>query len=369
MRYLGELLGTYKLKTLVLLMFALYLTGCGKIWGSSELSIESQVPNPAVGPNPSPVPVCHKSLGKLAIYYSYASSLNYPTNSFTASLAAADLAQYDLVILGTGNEVDGSGPNVSLDPVLALFPQPRSTKFYGYLKVGEVSASYLSAPQMEAVIDDIQTAGFDGVIFDTVGFDYKPSGFTDAQMRQRTIDIAAYAHSKNLNIMYNAWDMDDLFVKESSLPLTFSSGDKILIESFGLGFNSFAQLTYSDFKVRIQKLAAAKLAHPDIEFWGMPTVANISDFSQAKYDAVVYLAMLFGLNGIGWSEPGYSTGVSEALLPARARVADANDFCEVLDFTETAVDANTETLSFELNSKAVEITYTKSGAATTVTVQ
>ena len=80
------------------------------------------------------------------------------------------------------------------------------TSFFGYIHIGRQGKTWtteLSAAEIKSYIDGWAKLGAEGIFFDEAGNDYG----VDDSLRS---DIASYAHSKGLKIIWNAWDPADL---------------------------------------------------------------------------------------------------------------------------------------------------------------
>lgn len=332
-----------------------------------KTTLDGVAPNPPQVDPPVVVtpPICHKKLKQLAIYYSYPGSLNL---YYSPPVAAADFDQYDVVVWGNGIENTGHGAHAGAVAVLAALPPASLTKIYGYIMIGDDPLNPGDTPllfsEIQTRVDNWALMGVGGILLDGFGFDFKLSGNTDTQFRARQIAIVNYVHSKGLNVFMNAWDSDDVYSKENTTPIPFVAGDKYLIESYTIGYNAFGQLSFADHLTRMAKIKAHKLDHPIVEQWAIPTVASVGAWSQTKFDFISYMAMYDDLEGVGWSEPNFSTdggGANEALMPFRTMPTLSKDFCEV---TGATVDQTAKTVEFLNNSLTYLLQYDDLGSHT-----
>lgn len=296
----------------------------------------------------------NKKIDHFAIYYGYPSSFNYDVNVWDMNLVITDFSQYESVVLGGGLEDSG---HTDYANTVALVAGASTTNFFGYIAIG--STQNYSIAQLQTHIDNWHAiSGLDGIFIDEFGMDFKAGGISEADYRIRQKTILDYVHSKGLVAMINAFDPDDVFIKESGNPLTITSGDRYLYESYYL--SSTTRETWAFYRAKVAKLKAAKIAHPQLKIMATTSTATDS-FTQDLFDTVALAATVDGIDGIAWSEAAYSaSGIMNALMPYRTPNSKINLFCTQNLTTDTA----SETLEFSLNNQAVKILYNSSAAPT-----
>lgn len=311
------------------------------------------------GPQPSEPATCTpasgSSLKQLAIYYGWPSSFNYTSHAWDLDLIAADFSQYESVVLGAGLENPGHGDHANTLTILSKINP--STKVFGYLDIG--NTNNYSLAQMEAKIDawDAMT-GIDGIFIDQFGFDFAAGGVSDADYRMRQKHVVDYIRSKGLNVFINAFDPDDVFVKESSNPLSFVSGDKFLYESYYLSHGTLE--TFSAYRLKVDKLKAAKIAHPNLEVYVIATKTGVT-YTQPEIDqalgALSLAALLDGFSGVGWSEENFSAAT--ALMPKQNLPSQVTTALCLNG--QASVDSSEKSVSVSTSFGSVKVSYNESG--------
>lgn len=257
------------------------------------------------------------NLKNVAIYYGWLSSLNALGSN---AAVINELNQYDIVVVGAGIQDAGHGDYANSTVIIGGLDS--DVEVYGYITIGEPSAE--SIPTLQGKIDDWQTIGAEGVFIDEAGFDFW-SG-TDAAMRTRQNTIIDYIHGKGLKVFVNAWDPDDLFVKESGNPTTLNSSDSYLLESYifqnPTPATSGTQTTTLSFTNHLNKIAKVNAAQASIgiKAYGVSTTGILSgSYNQSDFDFMAIAAQMDGLDGIGWGTFSFSGhGVDDAaVMPYR----------------------------------------------------
>lgn len=296
----------------------------------------------------------NKTLKHFAIYYGYPNSLNSATNSWTNGLVINDLSRYESVVFGDGLEAVLHTDHANTVTIISGLAA--TTKSYGYIDIGNTVNHPVGT--ILASVDLWKAMGVHGIFLDEFGMDYKDTGggVTDAGYRVRQKTILDYVHAQGLKAIMNAWDPDDVFIKESSNPLNISSGDAYLYESYFL--SSAARETFTYYRTKIAKLQAAKLAHT-----GLLVLANSStasnNFTQSLFDSMVLGALADGIDGIAWGEAQYSAAAPmNAVMPFRTMATQANLYC--LDEAVT-VNSSNETLHYRANNLTINILYNSTG--------
>lgn len=317
------------------------------------IDINSKVKPLEVIPDATLTTLCtpNKKIDHFAIYYGWPSSFNFDVNAWDMNLVIADMSRYESVVLGDGLENSGHGDYAN---TLTLLAGATTPKFFGYIAIG--STQNLTIGQLQTKIDNWHAIpGLDGIFIDEFGMDFKAGGVSEADYRIRQKTILDYVHGKGLPAIMNAFDPDDVFVKESGNPLTITTGDRYLYESYYISLA--ARETWSFYRAKIAKLKAAKVTHPQIKIMATTSTAT-NNFTQALFDTITFAATVDDIDGISWSETDYSA--TSALLPFRTPDTVINSFCT----QDLVTDAATETLEFKLNNQPVKILYDAAGTPT-----
>ena len=311
---------------LVLVTLLLSLGGCGNNDSFDSSSVDE----------PSEVAYTQKSLINFAVYYGWPGSLNSATLGWGVSQAKIDfINQYDLIVLGGGLEDPGHGDYAN---TAALAPGVHSSvEAFGYVNLGNTDS--FSVATMRGKIDQWVALGVEGIFLDEFGFDFW--GGTDAEMRTRQNTMIDYIHSKGISAFVNAWDPDDIFIKEAGNPTTLTNGDYYLAESYV--FNSNGMVSFANHLVKTQKIRAAKDS-TGVKALGLSTTLDVSgDFEQSDFDFMAIAAQLEGLDGVSWGTLNFSaSGADNAVMPYRSFSSQYNNI-KLTGSNE--VNINTETIS------------------------
>lgn len=259
------------------------------------------------------------NLKNVAIYYAFLSSLNSAANGFDSTNVINDLNQYDIVVAGAGIEDPGHGDYANSTVIIPGLAN--SVELFGYVTIGDNGGAPETLAAIQGRIDNWQTLGAEGIFLDEAGFDFWPSG-TDAAMRVRQNTIIDYAHGKSMKVFVNAWDPDDVFIKEATNPITVTSNDYYLLESYifkdGSANDQLTTMSFANHEIKLAKVQAAQSSH-GIKAIGVSTTGLDSGaYNQVDFDFLAVAAQLDGLDGIGWGTKNFSaTGVDVAVMPYR----------------------------------------------------
>jgi hypothetical protein len=224
-------------------------------------------------------------------------------------------------------------------------------KFFGYIDIG--NTRNLSIAQIKTSIDNWSAmTGLYGMFLDEFGMDYRATGSIEADYRIRQKTILDYVHSKGLKAFLNAWEPDDVFIKEVTNPLTISAGDLYLYESYFL--SSAVRETFVSYRSKIAKLKIAKAAHAGLEVVAVSSTSTNS-FTQALFDTMSYAAIADELDGIAWGELNYST---TGAMPLRTLPTLVNLYCLG---SVASINSSNESLDCNANNSTVNILYNSLG--------
>jgi len=192
----------------------------------------------------------------LQIFYAPPNTMN---GKFSDDYAAASLARYDDIVLGSNLEDSGNAYYASTKNIIGkLASIAPGTVVWGYINVG-VTTGNLSLATLQMQVDQWITVGAKGIFLDTFGYDYQVP-------RTRQTSILNYIHSKNIGAIINAWNADDALSSNidatynpTGAPTAANSNDVLLLESWVCNSSSYASpyyATISDVKTRGDKAVA-----------------------------------------------------------------------------------------------------------------
>lgn len=282
----------------------------------SQAVTSSKIANGSVTAEKLAVDISSNNSGirSLLIYYSVPQVINavYDNN-----YAAAVLARYDDVVLGTGLQ-DPSHPYYAstvaiIDRLVALSPQ---TVVWGYINAG-VSTGNLPLATLYTQIDQWLAIGASGIFMDVFGYDYGVS-------RDRQNALINYVHSKGVGSILNAWDPDDALGSQvnatynpAGTPTAANGSDVLLLESWVCNSDAYPTphyTTISDIKSRADKACAYRgslgvrifavniLGHDGTD---EPTLTTYRGVTEG-------MARIFRLDGTGVAASAYASSGSDS---------------------------------------------------------
>jgi hypothetical protein len=250
---------------------------------------------------------------RLAIYYGYPSLVNGANGDITR--AVAHLSHYDVIVLGDGLEFD-TADNGHAGPAEHAFTRrlvqqlahtPRQPAIFGYVDLGRTQA--LTPAEMVDRVDRWGAMGVSGVFLDEAGYDF---GVT----RERQNHAVLAARARGLRVCLNAYRPEDVFGDER-VPINAAGGgnpagqrsllsarDAILLESFAVGGGVMEP---ADPLARRVRAALAGRRRFGTRVFAIATGGEDVELAQYGWRA----ASSFGLDGYGWSEPGYGAATSQ----------------------------------------------------------
>ena len=256
---------------------------------------------------------------KLLIYYSYPSSLNYPTNGYNLTNVANDLAQYDYVVLGGDLELS-THPDHTNTQTIITNSITNNTKFFGYIDLGVTNGTKnYSIAEIQTRINNWKVMGADGIFLDDFGYDYGVS-------RVRQSAAVQYAHSQNIPVMANAWNPDDAFGSQvntnynpSGTATQIQTSDFYLSESFLIQEGAFSNPT-----AWVAKASKLKSYQQQIGFKTVSittnSLANANGYSEQQFFYAWYGAFIYGHEATGWGEYNFAANdPNNAISPFRNR--------------------------------------------------
>ena len=236
---------------------------------------------------------------KLAIYYGWPSSLNSAENQWDLDNVAADLAQYDIVVLGAGLEDSSHGDHQNTKDILAK-TAVANVDFYGYIDTADgQSANETKIDNWDAMGDRLV-----GIFCDKFGFDWNIT-------RQQQNNLVNYIHNKSLKAFVNAWDPDDVFDGNPAHKL--DSNDWYLAESYQIVNGAYQSGT--DWRTKSDKMISYHASEGTQ--MACVTTYDSSAFDQDKLDYSFLSCILDGFDAWGWGEENFSA--SNAVMPYRTR--------------------------------------------------
>lgn len=333
--YTGAMERLAVIKIILLLLFL--LTGCSKNFNDNTLNKRL----PSTQPEQE-VDTLNK-VKNLAVYYGWPGYTNSDDLNYDTDAISDFYRQYDMVIFGP-DTADSSHRDHS--KTVTIIANIRNTvEVFGYISIGDSESFTMT--ELKAFADNWDSKlNVHGILLDESGFD-NWSG-TDAEMRSRQKEIIDYIHSKNLKVILNAKDPDDLFVKESSNKLNINSSDYYLYESYII--NKDGAVSFNAYREKIDKLQNAK-SELGIGLLGVSTTnARTTSFNQSDLNFLAISAHADKLDAVGWGTADYSYWDFE--MPYR-------NFIDYQSFTnvDSRQVSGTSEVSFEHKNGSCSIQY------------
>jgi hypothetical protein len=255
---------------------------------------------------------------KLLIYYSYPSSLNYPTNGYNLDYVSNDLMQYDYVILGENLELSTHSDHNNTILILNKMANS-STKVFGYIDLG-VSTRNHSLQTIQQRVNAWKAMGVHGIFFDDFGYDFLVS-------RQRQNDAVSYVHGQGLKVVANGWNPDDVFgsninatYNPSGIPTILNSSDFYLSESYLIREWNY-EPDPNSWQVKADKLRNYQQSI-GFKIFSVTTnnMSNQQNYDTNRFDYAWYGAVINNHEAVGWGEYLFSCcGSINAISPFRIR--------------------------------------------------
>jgi hypothetical protein len=262
---------------------------------------------------------------RIAIYYGYPSLVNGAGGDLARAVAV--FADYDVVVLGDGLELDTAdrhtaGPEehrFTSRMIQALQATPRHPAVYGYIDLG--NTQNLPLPAITDRIDRWARMGARGVFFDEAGFDF---GVT----RERQNAAVTATHARGLHACLNAFRPADVFASArtplnavgggnpNGLPPAIAADDALLLESFAVR-NGVPEPAES--LVMRTRAALDGRSRFGTHVFAVSTSDERTDHGRLAPFGW-WAASAFALDGYGWGMPAFSAVTSQ--LPWLSRPAE-----------------------------------------------
>jgi len=239
---------------------------------------------------------------KLAIYYGYPTLINKSAGDLDK--AAAAFAQYDVIVLGDGLELDARDAadeglrreRTALPDLIARVKKVRrGVEMFGYVDLG--STQQLAVAEIARRADRWRSDGADGIFFDEAGTDFG----VDSARRHAAV---AAAHERGLRVFMNAFRPDELFDGDADADARarVGDGDAILLESLVLRNGRPETMDITK-----QRIAGAMRWKKErrVRVFGVATAGG-ERLPQSAVAASRAIVEESGLDGFGVGEPGYS---------------------------------------------------------------
>jgi hypothetical protein len=262
---------------------------------------------------------------RLAIYYGFPSLVNGSKGD--VGKAAQVFSRYDVVVFGDGLEfgdVDtrrqpaGAGPDEqrkTRDLISLLRRSEHPTSVYGYITLG--NSQKLPLPEIERRAVLWAQMGVQGIFLDEAGYDF-------GNTRSRQNAAVEAIHRLRLGAFMNAYRPEDLFSTDrvarnaagggnpEGNATVLGSKDIFLLESFQVREGQYEDGTNW---YRRSSHAVAYRDQFGARVFAVTTSLQGQSFVHSKFEYAWWSALLWGLDGFAWGEPGFST--SDNALPWR----------------------------------------------------
>ncbi|MBT8466619.1 MAG: hypothetical protein KJO57_18230 [Deltaproteobacteria bacterium] len=251
---------------------------------------------------------------QLLVYRGRPSAINGATS---LAAAIAELAQYEIVILGDGLQDPAHPDHADTVQIAAALRDAGSTVF-GTVPVG-VSTGNLPLDEIRQRLDDWNDTNVRGVLLDQFGYEFLTT-------RDRQNAIVDHAHSQSLLVAVSAEDPADAF--DDGIDPSFNpDGEPTRLRSFDFYLwegHQFRQGAFEAGAAWRSKANALAWLQSSVGFKILSvTTTDVDDLGAFDPDAFFYAwhsAVLYGHEATGWGEFAYSaTGASLDQAPLRTR--------------------------------------------------
>jgi hypothetical protein len=279
--------------------------------GSSGATEDAGTAGTDTGAGPgTPVSVTPNRLPeRLAFYYGQPSGANGAGGDTT--LATQAFQGYDLVVLGDGLEETAHPDHERTQTIIGNLGAT-GTRVFGYIDlcVMGTTCTNLSTTDIQAKADRWRAMGVAGIFLDQAGYDYKVS-------RDRLNAAVDYLHARGLAAFVNAWAPDDIFsptvnpaLNPAGTATHLGPDDYALHESFAVELSQFDDpvtlAAKSDAELGWKRASGTKIAVVN-------TVGQGNGFSQAQFEYVWWMALVYGFDAMAWGETWVYSADNNAL--------------------------------------------------------
>jgi len=238
----------------------------------------------------------------LAIYYGWPSAVN---DCADLECAINVFKQFRVLIFGDGLEHNDHGDHDNTVNIInALHTPPNNTTIYGYIDLG-ISTSDLPIATVKQYVDEWLNLGADGIFLDDAGWDFQVN-------RSRLIEAVEYIHEKDMVVILNAWNPDDVLsgayneaYNPDSLPTPLQAGDGYLSESYQITQGECQDL--SAWATKADKCLDYK-NNLGISIYAVATGDNTGGDSvfEQKYDYFWWSFIIYGFDYFQYTNFNYS---------------------------------------------------------------
>lgn len=235
---------------------------------------------------------------RLAIYYGYPSLINGAASHISA--AAAQLAAYDIVVLGDGLEFRDHPDHWNTRKILSLRNRTgRPAEVFGYVALGRQPHG---ATSIEHRVRLWAQTGATGIFYDEAGHDF---GVTFDRVAH-AIDIARQHH---LAVCLNAFDLSAIAdgLRDPRALVRLSPDDALLVESFGIRLGKRQSLTETAQRLRT---AQTLRSLSGVRIFGTTTTVVRRTRDARDRAFARHLAERFALDALAWGDPEYGAADS-----------------------------------------------------------
>jgi len=284
----------------------------------------------------------------LLIYYGFPSLIN---GAKSIDEAVDTYKLYNYVILGDGLHKTTHQEHINTQTLIG-HPLMQENKVFGYIDAG-VSTQNLSIKDIKKAVDSWKEMGVIGIFLDDFGFDFRVS-------RQRQNMIIDYIHLKNLVVIVNGWNPDDIFkvsfddrYNPNALETHLQKDDFYLMESYKVSMSQ-----YSDAKEAQKRSAKIKKYQEKIGFKILSTTTSNEyiEYEAKMFFYAWYYALLEEHEAISWGEVNF--GASSQTIPWRNRpkIEEGLYFTSKIKDTKVGVKRETNLGNIEIDILGHNIT-------------
>ena len=248
----------------------------------------------------------------LLIYYGFPSLIN---DAKSIDEAVDAFSPYDYIVLGDGLSLESHSDHQKTLEIISDAKMQES-KVYGYIDAG-MTTQKLSISEIEMRVDGWKAMGVAGIFLDDFGFDFKVS-------RDRQNKIIDYVHEKELQVIVNAWNADDVFsiTNESRLNRDAQSShldenDFYLMESYQVALSQYESLESWQERSR-----GMKIYQDIVGFKILSITTSNAPYNEEAFYYTWYSALFDEHEATGWGEINFGATHQKSLFHDRPKLDD-----------------------------------------------
>jgi len=248
----------------------------------------------------------------LLIYYGFPSMIN---GAKSIDEAVDIFKVYNYIVLGDGLSQESHSDHLNTLKII-LDAKIQDSKIFGYIDAG-MTTQKLKISEIKNRIDNWKAMGVVGIFLDDFGFDFRVS-------RERQNKIIDYIHEKELRVMVNAWNPDDVFGISNESKLNpdaqgshLDKNDFYLMESYQVSLSKYESLQQWQERSR-----GMKIYQDIIGFKIVSTTTSNTPYNENAFHYAWYSALFDEHEATSWGEINFGATEQSSLFRVRPELDD-----------------------------------------------